>query len=299
VAVALLAGACAVSASGLLVAVAALALLAALAVLAADLSATGRRATGRRATGGRGTGRGADRRRADRRGQRGGGRGFPVLLLGVALAVTAALWVVGAARVAPVGGGGSCLGPSAADRLELPLALVAQLAAAVSVLCAANAARGGASWWRYVRHSPRLGAALAVVLHVIALGATAAVLTAVASCHAAQARFIDAVAVGAVAAGIGAVAVVLAVRLAGMVAASPASAADANGVQLALVAADVRSVAQLRVVQIAHDEVLVTARVGLAADVDVAVALGRARRHIQDFVPAARHVYLQPEPPPP
>ncbi|WP_433089213.1 hypothetical protein ACQP1P_22755 [Dactylosporangium sp. CA-052675] len=42
---------------------------------------------------------------------------------------------------------------------------------------------------------------------------------------------------------------------------------------------------------------MVTARVGLPAGAEVAAALHEARAHIRDFVPTARHIYLQPEGP--
>ncbi|GAA4257825.1 hypothetical protein GCM10022255_076110 [Dactylosporangium darangshiense] len=260
-AVALLAGACAAGASGPRVAAAALA-------GAGALTQVGTREARRE-------------------------RALLPLVCGVALAAVAALWVAFVAPVVPLGAP-ACLGDGTAGQLELPGALLAELAAAVSVLAGANGARGGTSWWRFVRHAPQLRTPLAVVLHLTALGSTAAALTAVAACHAAGARLIDAVAAGAVAAGVGAVAVVLAVRLVGLLTLSPASAEDATGVQLALVAADVRSVAQLRVLRVAHDELLVTALVGLPDGADVAGALMSARRHIQDFVPAAQHIYLQP-----
>jgi hypothetical protein len=100
--------------------------------------------------------------------------------------------------------------------------------------------------------------------------------------------------VHSVAAAITGVDAFLAVRLVGLARTAAASTAATQSVELALLAADIRSVADLHVVHLAHDELLVTAHIGLPADTDIPAALLRARAHIQDFVLAARHIYLQP-----
>jgi len=156
--------------------------------------------------------RGAGRRgRAHQVGAREGRRERALLPLvcGIALAAVAALWVAFVAPAVPLAG---CVGDGAAGRLELPGALLAEFAARQRP-GRRQRARGGASGGRFVRHAPQLRAPLAVVLHLTALGSTAAALATVAAGHGEPARFLDAVAAGAVAAGVGAVAVVLAVRL--------------------------------------------------------------------------------------
>ncbi|WP_238006266.1 hypothetical protein KZZ52_36425 [Dactylosporangium sp. AC04546] len=216
------------------------------------------------------------------------------LIASVAVSTAAALSVVWAA--ATPAGPVPCVGPGTVIWVELALALAAQTAATGVVVGAANTARGRASWWVYLRHTPRIRASLTVVLQSAAFVATTAVLGGAVACDAAHSKVTDAVAAGTVAAAVTAVNLLLAVRLLNLLTVAPASPADLTGVELALLAADVRSVNHLAVVQVAHDEVMVTARIGIAADADVAATLARARAHIRDFVPEARHIYLQPEP---
>nr|BFE58074.1 hypothetical protein GCM10020063_026000 [Dactylosporangium thailandense] len=213
----------------------------------------------------------------------------------VALSSLAAISVVWAA-VTPAGPI-PCVGPSSTARFALTAALAAQLAAAVAIGRAANRDRGAASWRAYLRHNPRIRASLGVALHLAAPAATLAVLAGATACHLSHTRLLDTVAAGTVAAAIAAVDLVLAARLAGLVTLAPARAADTDGIELALLAADIRSISQLSVVHLAHDELMVTARVGVPAGADVAAALHEARAHIRDFVPIARHIYLQPESP--
>ncbi|GAA2325700.1 hypothetical protein [Dactylosporangium salmoneum] len=215
------------------------------------------------------------------------------LMASVAASTLAALSVVWAA-VTPEGPI-PCVGPSGPARLELAAAFAVQAVAAVVVLRAADRERGRASWRAYLRHNPRIRASLTAVLHLAAPAATLAVLAGVAACELSHTRLLDTIAAATVAAVIAGVDLLLAVRLVGLAVLSPARTADTNGIELALLAADIRSVAHLHVVHLAHDELMVTARVGLPAGADVAVTLHRARAHIQDFVPAARHIYLQPE----
>ncbi|WP_426514034.1 hypothetical protein ACPPVO_27480 [Dactylosporangium sp. McL0621] len=214
------------------------------------------------------------------------------LAASVALSTLAALSVVWAA-VTPEGPI-PCVGPSSAARLGLAAAFVAQGAAAVVVVRAANRDRGAASWRAYLRHNPRLRASLAVALHLAAPAATLAVLAGATACHLSHTRLLDTLAAGTVAAAIAGVDLFLAVRLAGLVTLAPARAVDTDGIELALLAADIRSITQLSVVHLTHDELMVTARVGVPAGADVAAALHEARAHIRDFVPTARHIYLQP-----
>ncbi|WP_433222624.1 hypothetical protein ACQP00_23985 [Dactylosporangium sp. CS-047395] len=217
------------------------------------------------------------------------------LAASVALSSLAALYVVWAA-VTPEGPI-PCVGPSSAARLGLATACAAQLVAAGVVLRAANRDRGGASWRAYLRLNPRIAASLAVALHLAAPAATFAVLAGATACHLSHTRLLDTVAAGTVAAAIAAVDLLLAARLVGLATLAPARPVDTDGIELALLAADIRSVAQLTVVHLAHDELMVTARVGLPAGADVPATLHRARAHIQDFVPTARHIYLRPESP--
>ncbi|WP_432992346.1 hypothetical protein [Dactylosporangium sp. CA-233914] len=217
---------------------------------------------------------------------------FP-LLASVAASTVAALTVVWAA-VTPEGPV-PCVDPSTHARLEILAAFGAQVIAAVVVIRAADRDRGVASWRAYLRHSPRIRNSLAVVLHVAAPAATAATLAGATACSLSRTRLIDTLVAGTVAAAITGVDLLLAARLVGLAVLAPAVRADTEGIELALLAADIRSVDQLHVVHLAHDELMVTARVGLPADADVPAALHRARAHIQDFVPTARHIYLQPE----
>ncbi|WP_433064237.1 hypothetical protein [Dactylosporangium sp. CS-033363] len=217
------------------------------------------------------------------------------LAASVALSSLAALYVVWAA-VTPEGPI-PCVGPSSAARLGLATACAAQLAAAAVLLRAANRDRGAASWRAYLRLNPRIAASLAVGLHLAAPAATFAVLAGATACHLSHTRLLDTLAAGTVAAAIAAVDLLLAARLVGLATLAPARPVDTDGIELALLAADIRSVAQLTVVHLAHDELMVTARVGLPAGADVPATLHRARAHIQDFVPTARHIYLRPESP--
>ncbi|MFB9186229.1 hypothetical protein ACFFX1_49610 [Dactylosporangium sucinum] len=216
------------------------------------------------------------------------------LIASVAVSTTAALSVVWAA--ATPDGPVPCVGPGTVVWVELALTLAVQTAAAGVVVGAASAARGRASWWLFLRHTPRIRTSLAVVLQSSACIATVAVLGGAVACDAAHSKVTDAVAAGTVAAAVAAVDLILAVRLLNLLTVAPASPTDLTAVELALLAADVRSVNHLAVVQVTHDEVMVTARIGLAADADVAATLARARAHIRDFVPEARHIYLQPDP---
>ncbi|GAA3296945.1 hypothetical protein Dvina_25310 [Dactylosporangium vinaceum] len=215
------------------------------------------------------------------------------LTASVAGSTLAALSVVWAA-VTPAGPI-PCVEPSGAARAALGLAFAVQAGAAAVVLRAANRDRNRASWRAYLRHNPRIRTSLTVAVHVAAPAATLATLAGVAACHMSHTRLLDTVAAGAVAAVIAGVDLLLAARLVGLAVLAPAAPADTDGIELALLAADIRTVGQLHVVRLAHDELMVTARVGLPADADVAAALHRARAHIRDFVPAARHIYLQPE----
>ncbi|MGI5239940.1 hypothetical protein [Dactylosporangium sp. CA-139066] len=215
------------------------------------------------------------------------------LMASVAVSTPAALSVVWAA-VTPAGPI-PCVGPSGTARLELAAAFAVQLGAAIVVLRAAQQDRGHASWRAYLRHNPHIRASLTIVVHVAAATATLAALAGVAACHVSHTRLWDTVAAGTVAAAITGVDLLLAARLVGLAVLAPARAADTDGIELALLAADIRSVAQLHVVHVTHDELMVTARVGLPADADVAETLHRARAHIRDFVPSARHIYLQPD----
>jgi Co/Zn/Cd efflux system component len=215
------------------------------------------------------------------------------LTASVAASTVAALTVVWAA-VTPEGPI-PCVSPDSATRLELAAALAVQLLAAVVVVRAADRDRGTASWRAYLRHNPRIRASLAVALHLVAPAATLATLAGATACHYSHTRLLDTIAAGAVAAAIAAVDVLLTVRLVGLAILTPARRTDTDGIELALLAADIRSVAHLHVVQVAHDELMVTARVGVPAGADVAETLDRAHAHIRDFVPTARHIYLQPE----
>ena len=215
------------------------------------------------------------------------------LIASVAVSTTAALVVVWAA-VTPAGPV-PCVGPSTSARVALLFALANQLAAGYVVLTSVNTVRRGVSWWALVRYTPRLRVSLAVVLHLAAVVANAAVLVGVVTCHSADSPVVDALAAGTVAAAIATVDLVLIVRLVGLFIVIPAAPADATNVELALLAADIRTVGQLRVLRLAPDELLVTARVGLPPGADVAQTLHRAHAHIHDFVPHARHVYLQPD----
>ncbi|WP_432838737.1 hypothetical protein [Dactylosporangium sp. CA-092794] len=216
------------------------------------------------------------------------------LLASVAVSTLVALCVLWAA-VTPQGPI-PCVGPSNTARLELAAASAVQIGAAVVVLRTANRDRGQAPWRAYLRHSPRIRMSLTVVLHVAAPVATLAILAGVAACQLSHTRLLDTVAAATVAAAITGVDLLLAARLVGLAVLAPARTADTDSVELALLAADIRSVADLHVVHLAHNELMVTARVGLPADADIAATLHRARAHIRDFLPTARHIYLQPEP---
>ncbi|MFG2040373.1 hypothetical protein [Dactylosporangium sp. NPDC048998] len=215
------------------------------------------------------------------------------LTASVAASTVAALTVVWAA-VTPEGPI-PCVGPSSNARVEIIAALAVQLIAATVVLRAADRQRGRASWRAYLRHNPRIRASLAVALHLAAPAATLATLAGATACRLSQTWLLDTVAAGTVAAAIAGVDLLLVVRLVGLAVLAPARTADTDGIELALLAADIRSVTHLHVVHVAHDELMVTARVGLPTDADIAATLHSARAHIQDFVPTARHIYLQPE----
>ena len=188
-----------------------------------------------------------------------------------------------------------CTDPDRTGWLLLAAATTAQLIAAWTVLGPLRGARGRVSWWAFLRYTPRLRQSVATVLHVAALAATLAVVASAGVCHVAASRVVDAAAAGTAAAAIAVVDLLLVARLIGVVAAPAGSRQDAVGVELALVAADIAALGQLRVVRTGPDEVLVAAHVGIRPHEDVADTLARARAHIRDFVPAARHIYLRPE----
>ena len=159
--------------------------------------------------------------------------------------------------------------------------------------------RGGVSWWRFIRESrnPELpvllledsGALIGLVLALIGVGLT--VIT-----HNAIWDGIGTCAIGVL---LGAIAIVLIVKMHSLLIGESATAADEGVIRAGLVdGTRIDRVIHLRTQYLGPEELLVAAKIGIVADLtiaDIAAAIDDAEARVRAAVPIAHVIYLEPD----
>ncbi len=163
----------------------------------------------------------------------------------------------------------------------------------------ANAVRGDAGWWSFVRHTKApelpvvlledLGALLGLVFALLGVGLSAAL---------GDARF-DAVATIAIGVLLGGLAMVLASEMKSLLIGEAASPAAAREIRECLERApQVRRIIHMRTLHLGPDQLLVAAKLEFEAALDfagVAAAIDAAEARVRERVREARIIYLEPD----
>lgn len=182
----------------------------------------------------------------------------------------------------------------------LAVAIVIELGSMrVAVLEARKVKRRGESWWSFVRHSKSaelpvvlledLGALVGLVLALIGVGLTAVT-------HDPVYDALGTISIGVL---LGVIAVILAIEMQSLLigeSASPDQVALIRGCMTATPGID--GVIHLRTVHLGPDEIVVAAKVAMAADVSMeraADAIDHAEHAIRQAVPEATLIFIEPD----
>jgi cation diffusion facilitator family transporter len=159
--------------------------------------------------------------------------------------------------------------------------------------------KGGSSWWQFIRRSrnPELpvvlledtGALIGLVFAMLGVGLTMLTGDAI----------WDGIGTMMIGALLGVIAVILMVEMHSLLIGEGATADDCNAIQAALVATEhVDRVIHLRTQYLGPEEMLVAAKVALAAHTDLATVartIDDAEAAVRAKVPAAKVIYLEPD----
>jgi cation diffusion facilitator family transporter len=168
-----------------------------------------------------------------------------------------------------------------------------------TAVAAANPARGGRSWWAFIRQSKSPELPVVLLEDAAALVGLALALVGLALTSAPGDGRWDAVATLAIAALLGAVAAVLAVEMRSLLIGEAASAAELEAIRAALVdGVAVLSVIHLRTMHLGPEELLLGAKVEMDQTLvlsDVAKEIDAAEARVRAVVPSATLMYVEPD----
>jgi len=191
--------------------------------------------------------------------------------------------------------------------LNSPLVAVAILVVAIGLesysfrtaMVESRPLKGGSSWWQFIRRSrnPELpvvlledtGALIGLVFALLGVGLTMLTGDAI----------WDGIGTAMIGALLGVIAVILMVEMHSLLIGEGATVDECNAIEAALVATEhVDRVIHLRTQYLGPEEMLVGAKIALAADTDLATVartIDNAEAAVRAKVPAAKVIYLEPD----
>jgi cation diffusion facilitator family transporter len=195
---------------------------------------------------------------------------------------------------------------SAPEALTSPIVAVIILVVAIGLetfsfrtaIVESKKIKGDASWWGFIRQSrtPELpvvlledaGALFGLVLALFGVGLT--VLT--------GDPMWDAVGTICIGVLLGVIAIILIIEMKSLLIGEGATAAESETIEASLVSGKIERVIHIRTQYVGPDELLIAAKIGVAADLtlaEIAQAIDHAEARVRAAVPAARLIYLEPD----
>ncbi|MGQ0832006.1 MAG: cation diffusion facilitator family transporter [Microthrixaceae bacterium] len=163
----------------------------------------------------------------------------------------------------------------------------------------ANAIRGTAGWWQFIRRSKHPELPVVVLEDLGALVGLLLALAAVVTTLVTDDPVWDGVGTVSIGVLLTAIAVILAVEMKSLLIGESATAATEGAIRGAIESEpDVQKVIHLRTQHLGPDELLVGAKVSFDADLSVAQladAVDRVEARVRDAVPSARILYVEPD----